>query len=304
MHLMLRVALFLRDECSLSYNLIPSDVTILLILASHIGDRGFWYISRPEIARECRLQITQFTRRAKKLETQKLITIQRTGKANAYGITLPQIEGKQWGSDRYSSTHQVVDKSLSKKEDEYLGTYQIGTTVPNRCVPEYPHKQTISKLKKTERAQKARSALSLTWLPNEKNMDLVREVASKVRKTTDQLIVKFRNLQLSKDATSAYWDGEFENFLINEKVPEWLPTQSKTNQEIKSTVQFFDESHPHYVKRKRKVETEEIKIPENIPSPREVVELMRKKYGYSKQGELENADSSRDRDGSEISKAN
>ena len=215
MNLMLRVALFLRDEISLSYDLIPSDVTILLILASHIGDKDFWYITRPDVARECRLQISQFTRRAKKLESQKLITVRRTGKANAYGITLPKIEGKQWCLDRYSSTHQPVDK----KSDEYSSTYQMSTRVPNRWVPEYPHKETINKQKKTERARTKRAPLSPSWFPNDQNMITAREVSSKVGKSIDQLIAKFRNLQISKEATSADWNRNFENFLIDEKIP-------------------------------------------------------------------------------------
>lgn len=238
MSLLFRVAMFLRDEKSLTYDLIPSDISILFLLASHIGEREYWYISQPDIATECRIKVTQFRRRCKKLETQKLITVKRTGKANGYGISLPY----PFSDDRYSSTEQGVDNSQPKNHDRSSSTDQIGTTVPIRSVLEGRHKETLNKLKKTERGRTKRaSPLSGDFLPNDESVMKAQDVGLTEDEANDQFEI-FMNHFLDNGKAKHDWQLALRTWFI--KAGEYKRKnpgkQKKEPEQVRSTVPFYE----------------------------------------------------------------
>lgn len=85
--------------------------------------------------------------------------------------------------------------------------------------------------------RKKREALSLDWLPNQNNFDKAKEVSIKCNKTVDQLITKFKNIKISKEATSINWDMDFENFLIDER-PSSINTDFKITKTQETTNKY------------------------------------------------------------------
>ena len=224
MNLMFRVALFLRDEFSLTYDLIPSDIAILTMLASHLGEREYWYISQHDIAKACRLKPRQFYARSKNLEKQRLITIKRTGKANAYALTLPNIPGKQWSADQHSTAdHQ--------KPDQHSTADQISTRVPIRSALECRHKETIKKQKETERG-----ALS-DFIPNEENQSILIELNLNM---TEELL-SFKNRH--KGAKTQY---EFERWIKQSAKYQQRNQQQTDNNVVIPSAREWGRGHPDY----------------------------------------------------------
>ena len=207
-HVVFRVLNFLRDLESNKYKLLPIDKLILIILASHSGARGI-FPKQETLASELETSLRYMKSRLKHLERIGLLFVENINRINHY---------------YFPFLFTIGDPQITyiKNEGDLRITPQVIHRSPHRGSTDATNNKLNNKLNKSERAQRSRSALSPSWKPNEKNMKIAQEVASKVGKTADQLITKFRNLQLSKDATSAYWDGEFENYLINERVPVML----------------------------------------------------------------------------------
>ena len=81
------------------------------------------------------------------------------------------------------------------------------------------------------------------FIPNLENQKLVQQVSTKTGLTVAQLFSKFKNIQLSKEKESAYWDGEYENFLLRER-PTLHTASVQSNSNTSSTVQFWGPGHP------------------------------------------------------------
>ncbi len=140
MNLMLETALFLRSSNSDQYNLMATDIAILLMLASHIGEREFWYISQTELAKECKLTVWQLNRRVKVLERKNLLTVRRTGRASAYALMIPVL--------RSTADHEIK-QPVQEVAELHVTTDQICAVAQNRSALHHTHKETITKQKKT-----------------------------------------------------------------------------------------------------------------------------------------------------------
>lgn len=224
MNLMLKVALFLRDELSHSYELIPSDLVILQMLASHIGEREYWYISREEISKECRLKVRQFVYRTKQLEKMGLIKIIRTGKANGYAITLPQIPTKNYTPEVHSSAlHEEVENNTevqcSAPQENQEVEVEVHSSAPQKCnvvhfrsAVECTHKETINK---QETNKEKRSTSHHTFYDFEFN-DYEQKIAIATNVSLPLIFEKFIN-HLKQKNRKRFKRAEFDNWLLNER---------------------------------------------------------------------------------------
>lgn len=230
MSLLFRLALFLREEKSQFLKLIPTDLTILFMLASHIGENEYWYLNQASIARECRIKTSHFYRRMKHLEKLKLLHVRRTGKANAYSLIL--------STDQYSSTEQ-------RNSDPHSSTDQISTGVPNRSVLEYRHKGNKENINKTERARtKKRAALkplSDSFFPDEERKALCTNNGHDI----NFMIQKFKALSKKRGEVYADSQAAFELFVLNEKTT--LGTTPKTTQ--KTTLTVVETQKPYVIEK-------------------------------------------------------
>jgi hypothetical protein len=198
MQLLLRVALFIRDETSFNYDLTTTDISIIFLIASHIGINEFWFISQDEISRECRIKPRHFRDRSLHISKQGLLEIKRTSKANGYKLILPHIDGKSWCSDR----HHSADQSRIKNEsDRHHSAGVIGTTVPERSAPQCLHKYNDKEKQKEKEKRKKKSALknSASFLPSSsfsekhklhKDLSTDKEIPMLERKKNEQSILQ------------------------------------------------------------------------------------------------------------------
>jgi hypothetical protein len=114
------------------------------------------------------------------------------------------------------------------------GSVQKGTTIP-----------VTNTVTNTSRERKKRAPLSENFIPDEKMILLLEEVSLKTNISSDKLLIKFKNVQKSKEKISADWNAELENFLINEKPNISLPVKrlEPFRSELKSTVKWFNDNH-------------------------------------------------------------
>lgn len=101
------------------------------------------------------------------------------------------------------------------------------------------------KINNKNRERKKRAPLSENFIPNEKMIFLLEEISIKNNISSDKLLIKFKNVQKSKDKLSADWNAELENFLINEKPNLIIPVKrlEPIHSEMKSTVKWFNDNH-------------------------------------------------------------
>lgn len=290
-HIVFQVLNFLHDVDSKKYKLLPIDKLILITLASHKGSKGI-FPSQETLADELGMTIRHLRNRIKFLEKSGLLFVEKLGRRHFYHLTnLSTIEEPQF------PYQEKIEELQFRSQGNYSSGHR-GTTVP-------PNNKISNKLNKTERARKKRLPLSLDFHPNKNGQKMCEEVSAKTGLSFDALLTKFKNLQKSKDNLSADWDAEWENFLINERPSALLGEKKRSGQhEVKSTV-------PWFVPKERKPKVEVIPDDSNMPTPREVLAMMRadvekrKALNGSKQhGELTNADLSRNRNGGESSKEN
>lgn len=283
------------------------DKLILITLASFAGVKGICP-SASKIGKRVGMSSRHVYRSLKRLEDQKIIKITRfIGRGSQFELlflsTTPDID--------------VIGKVKHTPDIDVIGTPDICVIPPMTYVSPYITKE-VTKINNRERKRTKRAPLSPSWWPNEKLLTKATDVAGVSGIGVNELIKKFINLSISKEKTSAYWEGEFENFLINEKPVEWLKsnvrgdtnvigtpqpnrshgkdwTQERLDREAKEAVK------PKTVDELLKEANENMAKRSDIPTPEEVIAMMRAKLnGHSAHGALGN-DTPRDRDTSEAS---
>jgi hypothetical protein len=208
-HIVFQVLNFLSDPVlSFSFQLTADEKLLLLFLAKHKGHKGI-YPSLQTLAKELHVHYRNVRRTLDRLKKKKLVIVDYVpGKSSNYILMIPLTQGVDAPTpDQPSETPRASTPS------------HPGRTRPDTQGVHAPQSdKRNNRVNKTERARK-RAPLSAFWKPSEQNMIKCHEIANKVGKSTDDLITKFKNLQWRKEATSAYWDGDFENFLIDERAP-------------------------------------------------------------------------------------
>lgn len=209
-HIVFQVINFLHSESSTPLKLSDSEKLLLITLASHKGIKGICP-SIKTIARELKKGESSVFRLLAKLKKKGVILIEgQPGKANHYIILTPLTDERGTPLD---PSHVREVTPLTDERGTPLTGERIRTNKNNKGI--------------TERARTQRAPLPSSWKPDQKRMDLAHQTSISSGKSSDQLLTKFRNLQISKGSTSAYWDGEFENFLINETPAGWLDKKAE-----------------------------------------------------------------------------
>lgn len=289
-HTVFRVINFLLGDESKNYSLLPIDKLILITLASHKGQKGIFPMQET-LAEELQTSRRYMRARLQHLRELKLIAVQDIGRKNFYFLT-------------FLSTKEELQILQSDEDDEIEDLQLLSQRIyssSHRGSTDATNNKLNNKLNNKERARAKRAPLSLDWWPDKNLEAKAKEVAQKVNKPLGDLIQKFKNLQISKEKTSAYWPGEFENFLMNERPSDWMTpakTQGNSNRtsEIKCTVPDYAPGHPVFDERqawKNKQLKKEVEIPEEpiVLMTREEVLAHRKAYmdGIAKkQGESKN----------------
>ena len=204
-HIVFQVLNFLSDPIlSFSFELTADEKLLLLFLAKHKGQKGI-YPSLQTLAKELHIHYRNVRRTLDRLKKKKLVIVDYVpGKSSNYILMIPLTQGA------HAPTQVQVNETPRASTPSHPGRTRPDTQGVH--APQSDKRN--NRVNKTERAP-----LSLAWLPNDQNLNKAREIGAKVGKSADDLITKFRNIQKSKEATSAYWDGEFENYLINERAP-------------------------------------------------------------------------------------
>jgi len=295
-HIVFQVLNYLTNPTIKKPKLLPIDKLILLKLASHKGEKGIFPMQET-LASTLETSLRYMKTRLKYLEKIGLIYVEKVHRNNHYHLPfLSTIGDLQIPYQESSGDPQITSQVIHRS--------------PHRGSTDATNNKVNNKLNKTERARKKRVPLSLDFHPDKNGQKMSEDVSAKTGLSFDQLLTKFKNLQKSKQATSADWNAEWENFLINER-PSGLFGEKRRAvspaNEVRSTV-------PWYVPSPRKPKPEVEKKDETpIPSPKEVLAMMRadhekrmaKMNGSQSHGGLTNdADISRDRAGSESSKEN
>lgn len=253
--------------------LTPDEKLLLLFLAKHKGHKGI-YPSILTLAKELDRSDSAIQRSAKRLVQKGFIRIDPVpGKSNNYTIL---ILGDTPSVDATPSVELPLASTLPHPPRPRYPTPSVDATQSDKS---------NNRFNNTERARKGRLPLSLSWKPSEKALAQATGVGTKVNKSADELITKFRNLQASKQATSANWNAEFENFLINERPTGFMGSQSVTQVTRPTGIDYTAAR----LEREAKTGTSEFEkkkaqsaVEVRVPTPREVIEMLRKQ----KQGEL------------------
>lgn len=305
-----RVDDFLRDTANQTLNgergqhcsLSLTDRAVLMTIANHVRNGSECYPSQEYLAAYLGTSKETIKRSLRSLKKKSLIksfkkpslnSRYKTSRHNYYTLTLPVDNSAiEVIDDPYHDVNGVTDDPCHSVIG-VKSTPVIGVTGD----PLIEHSNRT--IKNKERERKKRAPLSPSWLPTEKIMAKAVEVARVTGVAVNDLIKKFVNLSISKEKTSAYWDGEFENFLINERPVSWMngdrghnepqrprgenwtdmriAKEAKEANESKSIQQIMSETEQRLEKRN------------DIPSPQEVIAMMRAKLnGHSKQGALGN----------------
>lgn len=283
-HIVFRVLNFIHTH-SAEYSLTANEQMVLITLAHHKGKNGI-YPRIQTLARELYRGESYIQRTLANLEKKKLIQKEsRPGKSNRYFLseklsTTPTLEG----TPQTETNSSVVPYRVS---DPYPIGYDSGT-------PGGMQSTNIStNIKNRERKNTLRVPLSLDWIPNKKNQTQAVEVAAKVGKGYEQLLTKFKNLQISKESTSAYWDGEFENFLINERIPQGMASNVQPMQPKRSSMRDYTQER---LEREAKQIDHKLTVkPENSGNTIDYISWQdAKRASLKQQGELKNGRSDTD----------
>lgn len=286
-HIVFQVLNFLSQAClSGQYDLSSDEKLLLLFLAKHKGVRGI-YPSVITLSKELQRNETNIRRSLKRLKDKNLILIEYIpGKSSQYTLLLPEI---------LSTTPGVHALPASMLPPAPTPGHPGRTRVDTPGVHAPQSERVNNPLNKTERARTKRAPLSLSWSPNDKNMQSAREVASKVGKTTDQLIIKFKNLQISKEATSTDWDRNFENYLIDERVPVMLgtnqPSQDNRPKLKDWTQERIEREQREAASAPNARKAQEAQPEESVPAVEHIPFLeLKRRYLLKQQGELSHAE--------------
>jgi len=238
-HIVFQVLNFIFGWQSDDYTLLPFHRLLLIALARHKGIKGI-YPSIATLAKELKVSSRYVKTSLLHLESLKLIAIDRdNGRSSRYYLDFlqPTEHLQITGDPQFTGELQITPPSICRS--------------PHRASVDHPI-NTEEELKRNnrERARKKRAALTDSFLPSEKINNLWIETASKSGKSKEELLSKFKNLQKSKQGTSADWNAEFENFLINERPMGFVTKQNGNgngNGQTKATEKFFDDpTHPNY----------------------------------------------------------
>lgn len=235
-HLVFQVLNFLTSPESNKYNLLAIDKWILTVLSKHNGHFGI-FPSQATLAKETNVSLRYIQLRLKHLESIGLILIKKVRRHNHYTLNFLSTIGEP-----QFTYHDSIG------EPQFVS--QVNHSSPHRRTTVHPNNIFNNPTNKTERARTKRVPLPPSWKPDQTMINKAREVAQKTNKSVDELISKFKNLQRSKEATSAYWQGEFENFLMNERPSEWFGGTGQRNgsaaNEVRSMVREWGPGHPDY----------------------------------------------------------
>jgi predicted transcriptional regulator len=288
LHIVFEVLNFLSSPALSSlYDLSSDEKLLLIFLSKHKGVKGI-YPSAHTLARELVRHHTCIRKSLKKLVKKNLIKITlNPGKSSHYTIILPNID-----LSTGVSTHAYSSVDTPYAPMRTLGTHPC---IPTLRTGAYQSERENNKVNNTERARTKRAPLSLSWSPNDKNMQSAREVASKVGKTTDQLIIKFKNLQISKEATSTDWDRNFENYLIDERVPVMLgtnqPSQDNRPKLKDWTQERIEREQREAASAPNARKAQEAQPEESVPAVEHIPFLeLKRRYLLKQQGELSHAE--------------
>jgi hypothetical protein len=241
-HVVFQVLNSLANKNSDLNNLLPIDKLLLIILAKHKGKNGI-FPKHETIAKEANITRRYAIQRLLYLEELGIISINRRNKTNHYFLNFLSKE-----EPKLSTGTPIMG------EPQF--TSHVNYSSPNRCTTVHP----INNIYKENivRERKERAPLTDFWSPNEKLIVLAEETAKKTNKTVDVLIKKFKNLQKSKNGTSADWNAEFENFLYNERPSNWF--NAAPSNELKCTIPFFvfDDNHPTHPASHKKETTDDV----------------------------------------------
>ncbi len=244
-HVVFKVINFILGSLSAQYKLLPIDKLILITLASHKGKHGIFPMQET-LANELNTSRRYMRARLLYLEKIGLLSVENINKKNHYKLAfLSTIDDLQIPQKENIEDLQILHNEKSEdlqipQQRIYRSSYRGSTDA------------TINKVNNKLRTKREREPLSPSFSPNDENLALAREVSGKTNLSPAQLFTKFKNLQLSKQNTSAYWDGEYQNFLMNEKPSGWLVPQSGSRQqlvpsnEVRSTVPEWGIGHPSW----------------------------------------------------------
>jgi Helix-turn-helix domain len=229
---------FLSGTESEQYKLSSNEQLVLIFLCKHKGAKGI-YPSLQTLAKETKKTLCAVRRSVHNLQQKKILDIEfLSGKSSNYTILIPAFLNNDTPS---------VDASTTNNKP--LASTLVHPSRPRQYTPSVDASLSIQRnnnLSNTERgARKKLAPLPLNWLPDEKRLKHLHDTAAKAGLTAEALLTKFRNVQLTKDNTSADWQLSFENFLISER-PTNLLGQFKPKQEVSSGLKFFDDpTHPN-----------------------------------------------------------
>lgn len=229
-HIVFQILNFIFSLESSKFNLTPIDQLLLLSLAKHTGSQGT-YPSLRILRTDLKISERYLRERIKIIEQKELISLEkRKGKKHIYHfLFLPKL----------STDPAAAAAGLGKSQNAM--TPQLQFRDPAAIAADIY--KTNNQLKSRERRlRKKRAPLSLSWFPPQSFEMKLTEVAKKSNISVDELIKKFKNLQLSTGKNSLDWNAEFENFLINER-----PSQKSGSQEIRAPqVPEWGPGHPSY----------------------------------------------------------
>lgn len=271
-HIVFQVLNFLHNSISKTYKLLPIDKLILITLASHKGSKGIFPMQET-LADELETSRRYMRSRLKFLEKSGLIFVEKMALKNHYHLTfISPLEDPQIPQEEKLEDLQIPLKRIYRS--------------PNRGSTDATNNKLNNKIKNRERARAIRAPLSDSWKPNKKNQEKALDVARKVGRTSEELLTKFRNVQKSKNGTSADWNAEFNNFLINERPTGFSILQAQPAEVRRSTGIDFTAARLEREAKGGKSEFERKRREEMdvyIPTPKEALEIIRKQ----KQGELD-----------------
>jgi hypothetical protein len=225
---------------------------ILTIILSCINIDNITWHSMDIIAEFACVSRWTISRHIKTLEDKKFISIVKPNhythdETNHYSLNIDLILSFSVDKSRSKLLHdpKVALQSATQYTQVALQVAPSRVADCNALYNEVEEKR--RKKEERKRAREKRVPLSDYFLPNEKLNALIRETSTKSGKSPETLLAKFKNIQKSKDGTSADWNAEYENYLHNEKPQGYVTgVRGQGNTEIKSTVQFYGVGHPDY----------------------------------------------------------
>jgi DNA-binding MarR family transcriptional regulator len=197
-HIVFQVLNFITSEDSTPYQLTADEEKLLLILASHKGDKGI-YPGIPTLAAKTKRHRTNVIKTLSKLEEKDLLLIDRlSGRSNHYTLTIPTLK-----LSTTSSAHATSSVDTTSSAD---ATTPVVSTLTTSSVHATRLALRRSKKNKTERGRASLASPLSVFQPSEQNQFL----ASDLRLDLAAELESFRHRH--KGEKNQY---EFERWLKN-----------------------------------------------------------------------------------------